>query len=133
MRSKGVNDSFATSKDRLVLSRHAIPTHAIIRQLTPMLGQGVQRIGMATPWLEAFPSTCKPFLEEMDAQLQTPLSRIIAEGPNSALNATENSQPAIMATSIMILRVLEREFGFRTAEKVRNARTFWVGKQDYRN
>ena len=77
---------------------------------------------MATPWLEAFPGTCKPFLEEMDEQLQTPLSRTIAEGPNSALNATENSQPAIMATSIMILRVLERDFGFNTAEKVRTAR-----------
>ena len=73
---------------------------------------------MATPWLEAFPKVCKPFLEEMDHCLQTPLSRIIEEGPNSKLNATENSQPAIMATSIMILRVLEEEFGFDVKEKV---------------
>ena len=73
---------------------------------------------MTTDWLEAFPKTCKPFLEEMDEHLQTPLSRIIAEGPNSKLNATENSQPAIMAASIMVLRVLEQEFGFKTAEKV---------------
>ena len=73
---------------------------------------------MTTAWVETFPRTCKPFLEEMDEHLQTSLSRIIAEGPNSKLNATENSQPAIMATSIMVLRVLECEFGFQTSEKV---------------
>ena len=84
----------------------------------PPSGQGVQRIGMTTPWLAAFPATVRPFLDEMDDRLDTPLSRIIAEGPNSALNATPNSQPAIMATSIMILRVLEREFGFKAADHV---------------
>ena len=78
----------------------------------------MQRVGMATAWLEAFPRVCKPFLEEMDHCLQTPLSQIITEGPNSKLNATENSQPAIMGTSIMLLRVLEKEFNFNTAEKV---------------
>ena len=73
---------------------------------------------MTIDWVKAFPKTCKPFLEEMDEHLKIPLSRIIAEGPNSKLNATENSQPAIMAVSIMVLRVLEQEFGFNTAEKV---------------
>src|SRR5437773_8235424 len=64
------------------------------------IGQGVQRVGMATPWLEAFPSTAGPILEEMDSTLNVPLSRIIAEGPNGTLTATETAQPAIMATSI---------------------------------
>lgn len=73
---------------------------------------------MATPWLEAFPRTCIPFLQEMDDLLGTPLSRVIAEGSNSTLTATENAQPAIMAISIMVLRVLEQDFGFRTAERV---------------
>ncbi len=73
---------------------------------------------MATPWLEAFPTTVKPILDEVDSLLNISLSRIIAEGPNRTLTATENSQPAIMATSIMILRVLEKEFGFRVEEKV---------------
>ena len=73
---------------------------------------------MAEPWLEAFPRTCKPFLEEMDSILQRPLSEIMAQGPNSTLTMTENAQPAIMATSIMILRVLEQEFGFRTRERI---------------
>ncbi|KAL8674940.1 MAG: hypothetical protein Q9168_000643 [Polycauliona sp. 1 TL-2023] len=81
-------------------------------------GQGVQRVGMTTAWLDAFPQTCGPFLEEVNHILQVPLSRIIAEGPNSTLTATENAQPAIMATSIMILRVLEKDFGFKTAERV---------------
>ena len=73
---------------------------------------------MTTAWVEAFPKTCRPFLEELDHVLQIPLSRIIAEGPNSTLTATENAQPAIMATSIMVLRVLEEEFGFKTSERV---------------
>ena len=73
---------------------------------------------MATSWLTAFPGTCKPFLEEMDTILQTPISKIIAEGPNSSLTATENAQPAIMATSIMILRVLEQEFNLKIADTV---------------
>lgn len=73
---------------------------------------------MATPWIEAFPRTCIPFLQEMDELLGKPLSRIIAEGSNATLTATENAQPAIMAISIMVLRVLELDFGFRTADRV---------------
>lgn len=73
---------------------------------------------MTTAWVGAFPRTCAPFLEEVDHILQVPLTRIIAEGPNSTLTATENAQPAIMATSIMILQVLEKEFGFKTSERV---------------
>ncbi|KAK5127532.1 hypothetical protein LTR85_006871 [Meristemomyces frigidus] len=81
-------------------------------------GQGVQRVGMTTDWLEAFPRTVKPILEQMDETLKVSLSKIIADGPNSTLTATENAQPAIMMTSIIILRVLEQEFGFKTAERV---------------
>ncbi|KAL1965171.1 hypothetical protein VTN77DRAFT_6084 [Rasamsonia byssochlamydoides] len=81
-------------------------------------GHGVHRVGMATPWIECFPRTARPFMEEMDSILGFPLSRIISDGPNSRLNETENSQPAIMATSILILRVLEKEFGFDTKRRV---------------
>ena len=73
---------------------------------------------MTTPWVEAFPKTCKPFLEEMDEILQCKLSRLIEEGPMSELDRTENAQPAIMAVSIMILRVLEQEFGFKTEQNI---------------
>ncbi|KAH0544699.1 hypothetical protein FGG08_001204 [Glutinoglossum americanum] len=81
-------------------------------------GQGVQRVGMTIPWLEAFPTTARPILEEIDHILQYPLARIIADGTNADLTATENAQPAIMATSIMILRILEKEFGFNTTDRV---------------
>ena len=81
-------------------------------------GHGVQRVGMTTAWLEAFPSTVRPFLEETDQILQFPLSKIIAEGPVNTLNETQNAQPGVMATSIMILKVLEKEFGFKTDAKI---------------
>ncbi|KAJ4294600.1 [acyl-carrier-protein] S-malonyltransferase [Kalmusia sp. IMI 367209] len=73
---------------------------------------------MATPWLSAFPRTAIPILEEIDATLKTPLTKIIESGTNAELNLTQNSQPAIMATSILILRVMEQEFGFKLSERV---------------
>lgn len=73
---------------------------------------------MVGPWLEAFPRTVKPFMEMVDETLQIPLTSIIETGRNDTLTATENAQPAIMATSIMILRVLEEEFGFKTQDRV---------------
>jgi len=81
-------------------------------------GQGVQRVGMATPWLEAFPRTARPILEEIDATLNYPLTKIIESGTNAELTLTMNAQPAIMATSILILRVMEQEFGFNVSERV---------------
>lgn len=73
---------------------------------------------MLGPWLETFPKTCKPFVEEMDSILGFKLSSIIEDGPISLLDKTENAQPAIMATSIMILRVIEQEFGFKVDERI---------------
>ena len=81
-------------------------------------GHGVQRKGMADVWIEAFPKTARPFLDETDDILKTKLSEVIIEGPNTKLNETENAQPAIMATSVMILRILEQEFGFKTGEMI---------------
>ena len=81
-------------------------------------GQGVQRVGMIGPWLEAFPQIVKPITEEVDEILQTPLTRIVEEGPNSALNHTENAQPAILATSIIVLKIFEQHFGFNPARRV---------------
>lgn len=73
---------------------------------------------MATPWLQAFPRTAKPILEEIDATLNVPLTAIIERGTNAELNLTHNSQPAIMATSLLILRILEHDFGFNTSQRV---------------
>jgi [acyl-carrier-protein] S-malonyltransferase len=73
---------------------------------------------MCTPWLAAFPRTVKPMLEEIDATLNLHLSRTIESGTNADITRTETAQPAIMATSILILRVMEREFGFKTGERI---------------
>lgn len=73
---------------------------------------------MLNPWIEAFPSIATPFLDEIDHLLGYKLSAIIADGPNSVLTATENAQPAIMASSILILRILEQEYGFKLADRV---------------
>ncbi|KAF3762912.1 hypothetical protein M406DRAFT_63659 [Cryphonectria parasitica EP155] len=81
-------------------------------------GQGVQKVGMLTPWVEAFPRTAAPILDEIDTVMGYSLTRIIAEGPNSLLSATPHAQPAIMATSILVLRVLEREFGFHVSDRI---------------
>jgi [acyl-carrier-protein] S-malonyltransferase len=67
---------------------------------------------MTQPWIDAFPHTAKPFLEETDSILRFPLSALIASGPSSALTATPNAQPAIMATSMLILRILMENFNF---------------------
>ncbi|KAL3450923.1 acyl transferase/acyl hydrolase/lysophospholipase [Aspergillus insuetus] len=81
-------------------------------------GHGVQRVGMARPWIDNFPHIASRFLDEMDSILGFRLSQIIAKGPNSELNKTENSQPAIMATSVLILRILESKFAFDTKARV---------------
>ncbi|KAJ5460909.1 uncharacterized protein N7458_002461 [Penicillium daleae] len=73
---------------------------------------------MANTWMDHFPQKATRTLDEMDSILGFKLSRIILEGPNSKLNQTENAQPAIMAVSVLILRILEEEFGFDTKSRV---------------
>merc|ERR1712230_149739 len=87
-------------------------------------GQGVQKVGMLTPWLEAFPSTAKPIVEEIDHLLGYKLSKIIEEGPNSTLTATENAQPAIMSSSILISHTRARIRLQAAGEGRRDAGTF---------
>ena len=60
-----------------------------------MPGQGVQKVGMLDPWLEAFPSTAKHLLDEIDHLMGYKLSDIIHNGPSRVLTATANAQPAI--------------------------------------
>ncbi|KAM4065618.1 acyl transferase domain-containing protein [Hirsutella rhossiliensis] len=79
-------------------------------------GQGTQKVGMLTPWLEAFPSTASQLVQEMDHHVGYRLSDVIQNGPSKVLSQTTIAQPAIMATSIFILRILEREYDFRVAD-----------------
>ena len=79
-------------------------------------GQGSQAVGMGVALAEAFPVARQVF-EEVDDALDQHLSRLMAEGPEGDLTLTENAQPAIMAASLAVTRVLESEGGFMLAEK----------------
>lgn len=70
-------------------------------------GQGSQAVGMSRDLAEAFPEARAVF-EEVDDALGQKLSRIIWEGPEEELTLTANAQPALMAVSIAVMRVLER-------------------------
>ena len=74
-------------------------------------GQGSQSVGMGRDLAESFAAAREVFAE-IDEALGQKLSQIIFEGPESALTLTENAQPALMAVSLAVLRVLEREGGF---------------------
>jgi [acyl-carrier-protein] S-malonyltransferase len=71
-------------------------------------GQGSQFVGMGKEIYNAFPVAREVF-EEVDNALSQKLSQLIFEGPESDLNLTENTQPALMAVSLAITRVLETE------------------------
>ena len=68
-------------------------------------GQGSQTAGMGKAVADAYPEAREVF-EIADRTLGFELSRICFEGPDSDLQLTENTQPAILATSIAIQRVL---------------------------
>jgi len=77
-------------------------------------GQGSQTVGMGKALAENFaPARC--VFEEVDAALGDHLSRIAFEGPADALMLTENAQPALMAVSLAVMRVLEAEAGLDLA------------------
>lgn len=73
-------------------------------------GQGSQTVGMGKPLAEAF-APARHVFEEVDAALGERLSDIIWNGPADALILTENAQPALMAVSLAVMRVLEAEAG----------------------
>ena len=59
----------------------------------------------------AFPIARHTF-EEVDEALRQRLSTVMFEGPESDLTLTENAQPALMAVSLAVMRVLGQEGGF---------------------
>src|SRR6201992_1743796 len=71
-------------------------------------GQGSQAVGMGRAFFDASPAARAVF-EEADDALGFALSKLIFEGPEDQLKLTEHTQPAILTTSIAVLRVLEPE------------------------
>jgi len=78
-------------------------------------GQGSQTIGMGKEFYDNFPIARRTF-EEVDDSLNQKLSNIIFNGPLDELTLTANAQPAIMVTSIAILRSLQHERGASIAD-----------------
>ncbi len=79
-------------------------------------GQGSQAVGMGRDLAAAFAAAREVF-EEVDETLKQRLSKLMFEGPAEELTLTENAQPALMAVSLAVLRVLEREGGSQLAQK----------------
>ena len=57
---------------------------------------------------EAF-ATARDVFDEIDEALKQNLQRLMFEGPEVDLKLTENAQPALMAVSLAVVRVLERD------------------------
>ncbi|OAA83023.1 ACP S-malonyltransferase [Clostridium ljungdahlii] len=74
-------------------------------------GQGAQYVGMGKDLFENI-DVCKNVFKDADEVLDFSISNLCFEGPEENLNKTENTQPAILATSIAALRALE-DFGIK--------------------
>jgi [acyl-carrier-protein] S-malonyltransferase len=81
-------------------------------------GQGSQDVGMGRDLAQTYASAREVF-DEVDDALGHKLSQIMWEGPKETLTLTENAQPALMAVSMAVMRVLEREHGFKLQDKVK--------------
>src|SRR5262245_19061185 len=71
-------------------------------------GQGAQYAGMGREVSEKHP-VAEGVFKEADAALEFSLSRLCFEGPEEQLKLTENTQPAILTTSIALFRILEEK------------------------
>ncbi len=73
-------------------------------------GQGSQAVGMGKALADEFP-VARDVFAQVDATLSLSLSRLMFEGPEAELTLTANAQPALMASSMAVLKVLETEAG----------------------
>lgn len=81
-------------------------------------GQGSQFVGMGRDLAEAFAEAREVFAEVDDA-LSQKLTQLMFDGPDSDLNMTANTQPALMAMSMAVMRVLEKQGGIDLAGAAR--------------
>ncbi len=79
-------------------------------------GQGSQFVGMGKDLAENFASAREVF-QEVDNTLNQNLFALMTGGPEHELTLTANTQPALMAVSMAVVRVLEKEFGIDLKDK----------------
>src|SRR6266446_10469238 len=79
-------------------------------------GQGSQVVGMGRALAAAF-APARRLFAEVDEALSQNLSRLMFDGPESDLTLTENAQPALLAASLAVIRVLEADSGFDIARQ----------------
>jgi [acyl-carrier-protein] S-malonyltransferase len=79
-------------------------------------GQGSQEVGMGRDLADAF-APAREVFEEVDDALGQNLRKVMLEGPVEDLQLTENAQPALMAMSVAVLRVLQAEGNFELGAK----------------
>ncbi|WP_417318106.1 ACP S-malonyltransferase [Emcibacter sp.] len=75
-------------------------------------GQGSQVVGMGRELAESRPVAARVF-EEVNDALGQDLRSVMFDGPQEELTLTHNAQPALMAVSIAVMRVLEEDFGVK--------------------
>ncbi|MEO1331318.1 MAG: ACP S-malonyltransferase [Pseudomonadota bacterium] len=80
-------------------------------------GQGSQAVGMGRELAESFVEARELF-QEVDDALDQHLSKLMWDGPIEDLTLTENAQPALMAHSIAVQRVLEKQGGAPLSDRV---------------
>lgn len=72
-------------------------------------GQGSQKVGMGREAYEAS-DAARAVFDESDAALGEALSELCFEGPEEDLKLTANTQPAVLTTSVALLRALDEAF-----------------------
>ncbi len=77
-------------------------------------GQGSQTVGMGKALADNF-AAARAVFAEVDEALGQKLTQLMWEGPEADLTFTENAQPALMAVSMAVIRVLEAEHGITVA------------------
>ena len=70
-------------------------------------GQGSQYVGMGIALADKY-DVAKKVFDEVDEALGQHLFKIMQEGPESELRLTSNAQPALMAVSLAVVRVIEK-------------------------
>lgn len=79
-------------------------------------GQGSQFVGMGKELAQNF-ATAREVFQEVNDALDQNLFKIMTEGPDAELTMTANAQPALMAFSMAVVRILEKDFGINLKDK----------------